>query len=117
MAIVCAANLQGVLCIHAPNGRVLFQEGEGLGKEEKGLATPWLAASSCLRNLHEIRFWGRFILFWGDVFLHPPCASLGFAGHISCHVMTEEIHDLDTGGCGLILARGEVCPSELGGLV
>lgn len=55
--------------------------------------------------------------FGGDVFLHPRCASLGFAGHISCHVMTEEIHDLDTGGCGLILARGEVCPSELGGLV
>ena len=24
--------------------------------------------------------------FGGDVFLHPPCASLGFAGHISCHV-------------------------------
>jgi len=87
LAIVCAANLQGVLCIHSPNGRVWFQEGEGLGKEEKGLATPWLAASSCLRNLHEIRFWGRFILFWGGCVPTPPMCIPWFCSSylISCH--------------------------------
>ena len=87
LAIVCAANLQGVLCIHSPNGRVWFQEGEGLAKEEKGLATPWLAASSCLRNLHEIRFWGRFILFWGGCVPTPPMCIPWFCWSylMSCH--------------------------------
>ena len=91
LAIVCAANLQGVICIHAPNGRVWFQEGEGLGKEEKGLATPWLAASSCFRIHNEIRFgdvWSCFIPFFGGCVPTPPMFIPWFcwsAYLMSCH--------------------------------